>query len=86
MIECARLRRDSVSPSILPKRDGDQRQAWSHAKLVCVAVLPNARALSASIGAYRARADLFDGTSDSKSVVRLGKGQHFQALIGAEDN
>jgi hypothetical protein len=42
--------------------------------------------LSASIAVYRAQADLFDGRSDGKFVVRLGKDLQFHALMSAGDN
>ena len=73
MIVCARLRRGSVSPSSPPKHDCDEPPGEWHFKPRCVAQLPNARALSASIAVYRAQADLFDGKSDGKFVVRWRK-------------
>jgi hypothetical protein len=46
----------------------------------------NTSTLSASIAIYRPQAELFGGRSDGKFVVRLGKDQQFQVLIGAGDN
>jgi hypothetical protein len=42
--------------------------------------------LSTSIAVYRPQAELFGGRSDGKCVVRLGKDQQFQVLIGAGHN
>jgi hypothetical protein len=42
--------------------------------------------LSASIAVYRPQAELSGGRSDGKRVVRWGKSNHCQMLIGAGDN